>query len=176
MALVDFYVVGVWGRYSERCVSGRWLMPAQAMKEMFELKCNRLLVTLLYAHTAFFSDLADDSSPWDGVGVNTLDWYLSPLVYCCHICLKVLIQRNNCRELLELDAKEDGCFSVCLGEHLKKYQARSLTVGFKLLCRVIDGKRNGLEGVLKEDALSPGTWHSYVRFLVVCTHNTYMQY
>lgn len=74
------------------------------------------------------------------------------------------------------DAKEDGCFSVCLGQHLKKYQARSITVGFKLLCRVIDGKRNGPEGVLKEDALSPGTWHSYVRFLVVCTHNTYMQY
>lgn len=65
---------------------------------------------------------------------------------------------------------------MCLGERLKKYQARSLTVGFKLLCPAIDGKTNGLEGVLKEDALCPGTWHSLVKFLVVCTHNTYMQY
>lgn len=28
-------------------------MPAQVIKEIFELKCNRLLVTLLYAYTAF---------------------------------------------------------------------------------------------------------------------------
>lgn len=107
---------------------------------MFGLKSNWLLVTLLYAHTAF-------SVIWLITAPLGTVWESTDLIDTCPLSFIAIIPSGNYGAKLKQhtnrlkricrvgghDSKEGDCFSVCLGERLKKCKARSLATGSKLL-------------------------------------------